>query len=40
MDLLENWIMVSLNKNFAMFHTYIEYVDVNQIPKTEIGKTI
>ena len=41
MDALDNWYRKTLNKIFAILHTYTEYVDYsNQIPKTEIQDNI
>ena len=41
MDLLDNYYRKTLNKKFAMFHSYTEYVDSsNQIPQTEIQDNI
>ena len=38
---LDNWYHKTLNKNFAMFQPYTEYVDSsNQIPQTEIQDNI
>ena len=38
---LYNWYRNTLNKNFAMFYTYTEYVDYsNQITKNEIQDNI
>ena len=40
-DLINNWYRKTLNKNFAMLHTYTEYVDSsNKILKTEIKDDI